>query len=53
MFTLTFQPRNHAVKSIIIKNREHLRDLGRNDKDASKQIGTLNPRDNNERLSFN
>ena len=53
MFTLTFHPRNHAVKSIILKNREHLRDIERNDKDASRQIGTLNPRDNNERLSFN
>ena len=38
MFTLTFQPRNHAVKSIILKNREHLRDIERNDKDASKQV---------------
>ena len=37
-FTLTFHPRNHAVKSIILKNREHLRDIERNDKDASKQV---------------
>ena len=38
MFTLTFHPRNHAVKSIILKNREHLCDIERNDKDASKQV---------------
>ena len=37
-FTLTFHPRNHAVKSIILKNRGHLRDIERNDKDASKQV---------------